>query len=171
MTGQARRLPKERCISKGRTASSVTIPVTGKTKHAPRLTGSFVVRQFVAKGEPAIPIGAFGTLVLRTRDGRMAVTETTLPVRLGATSARAPFSVDALAVTSEILALTLGPIDLSLFALEVRLDAVHLLIEASPAGGVLADLLLAIATLRSSGDLRTVQDGVIDVLNQLLGAL
>jgi len=71
--------------------------------------------------------------------------------------------------TCTILELVLGPLDLNLLGLEVFLDTVTLIITANPAGGLLGELLCAIADLLSGpgnalGRLR-------NLLNQLLGVL
>jgi hypothetical protein len=47
--------------------------------------------------------------------------------------------------TCEILSLSLGPLDLNLLGLMIHLDEVNLDITADPAGGLLGDLLCALA--------------------------
>ena len=47
--------------------------------------------------------------------------------------------------TCTVLELTLGPLDLSLLGLNIHLDQVHLLITADPTGGILGQLLCALA--------------------------
>ena len=51
-------------------SGGLTVPVTGKAQNGPKLTGTFTVKQFVATGDPTTPIGALGTLVLTTADGK-----------------------------------------------------------------------------------------------------
>lgn len=147
----------------------LTVAVAGNAKNGPRVSGTFTVRQFVATGDPTNPIGAVGTLVLTTATGRRAVTEATMPVRLG--SGVAPTGISAQLLTCEILELTLGPLDLNLLGLEIHLDTVHLTIEGNPAGGLLGQLLCAIANLLSLGDILAVLDDLLDLLNQLLDLL
>ena len=157
-------------IAESRAAGKgLTVPVTGKSTLGPRVSGTFTVAQFVATGDPSHPIGALGTLVLTTADGRKAVTEATMPVTLA--SGAAASGVTAQLLTCEILELTLGPLDLNLLGLEIHLDTVHLTIEANPTGGLLGQLLCAIANLLSLGDILAVLDDLLDFLNQLLDVL
>jgi hypothetical protein len=150
-------------------AKGLTLPVTGKAAHGGKVSGTFTVAQFVATGDPSNPIGALGTLVLETKDGRRAVTTATMPVTLA--SGAASSGLTAQLLTCEILELTLGPLDLNLLGLEVHLDTVHLVIEANPAGGLLGQLLCAIANLLSLGDILGNLAAILDLLNQLLDVL
>ena len=156
--------PDARAAAKG-----LTLPVTGKAVNGPKVTGTFTVAQFVATGDPSKPIGALGTLVVTTADGRRAVTTATMPVTLA--SGAASSGLTAQLLTCEILELTLGPLDLNLLGLEVHLDTVHLVIEANPAGGLLGQLLCAIANLLSLGDILGNLAAILDLLNQLLDLL
>ena len=151
-------------------SGGLTVPVTGKAKNGPTLTGTFTVKQFVATGDPTTPIGALGTLVLTTPDGRrLAATQATMPVTLKSGAAASGLSAQLL--TCEILELTLGPLDLNLLGLEIHLDTVHLTIDANPLGGLLGQLLCSIANLLSLGDILGVLDQLLDLLNQVLGQL
>ena len=153
-------------------SGGLTVPVTGKAANGPHVSGTFTVKQFVATGDPTKPIGALGTLVIRTADGRMATTEATMPVTFASGGGGAASSaVTAQLITCEILELTLGPLDLNLLGLEIHLDTVHLVIEANPFGGLLGQLLCAIANLLSLGDILAVLDDLLDLLNQLLDVL
>jgi hypothetical protein len=145
------------------------VAVKGKAKNGPAVTGTFTIREFVKTGDPMNPIGAVGTLVLTTATGQTAVAQATMPVKLG--SPAAPAGVTIQQLTCEILELTLGPLDLNLLGLEIHLDTVHLVIDANPAGGLLGQLLCAIANLLSLGDILAVLDDLIDLLNQLLDLL
>jgi hypothetical protein len=149
--------------------SGVTVSVTGKAQNGPRVTGTFTIQKFVATGDPAHPVGALGNLVLKTADGRLGVTQATIPVSFGTAPAASGVTIQQLAC--EILDLTLGPLDLSLLGLEIHLDTVHLTIEANPAGGLLGQLLCAIANLLGLGDILGVLDDLLGLLNQLLGLL
>jgi hypothetical protein len=68
-----------------------------------------------------------------------------------------------------VLDLTLGPLDLNLLGLEVHLDVVHLVIDANPAGGILGQLLCALAG--GVPQPPTGLDAIISLLNQILAAL
>ena len=151
-------------------SGGLTVPVKGKATNGPAVTGTFTVKQFVATGDPTTPIGALGTLVLTTADGkRLAATEVTMPVTLKSGAAASGLSAQLL--TCEILELTLGPLDLNLLGLEIHLDTVHLTIDANPLGGLLGQLLCSIANLLSLGDILAVLDQLLDLLNQILGQL
>ena len=148
----------------------LTVPITGTAKGGGNVTGTFTVKQFVATGDPTTPIGALGTLVLTAANGkRLGATEAIMPVTLK--SGVASSGVSALQLTCEILELTLGPLDLNLLGLEIHLDTVHLTIDANPLGGLLGQLLCAIANLLSLGDILGVLDQLLDLLNQLLDLL
>ena len=148
----------------------LTVPVTGSAKGGGKVTGTFTVKQFVASGDPANPIAAVGTLVLTTASGKqLGATQATMPVTLK--SGTAASGISAQQLTCEILELTLGPLDLNLLGLEIHLDTVHLTIDANPLGGLLGQLLCAIANLLSLGDILSILDQLLDLLNQLLDLL
>jgi hypothetical protein len=72
-----------------------------------------------------------------------------------------------------ILDLTLGPLDLNLLGLRVQLNQVHLVIRAIPGGGLLGDLLCAVANLLNPAggitDLTAFLTALTDLLNALGG--
>jgi hypothetical protein len=151
-----------------------TIPVSGSAQGAGRLTGTFTIHRFVATGDPANPVGATGTLSLQTASGRNVVTQVTMPVtRLASPGAgTAAGAVAIQQATCEILELTLGPLDLNLLGLVVHLDQVHLTIDANPAGGLLGQLLCAIANLLTpGGGISGAIADLVAALNQLLALL
>jgi len=68
-----------------------------------------------------------------------------------------------------ILDLTLGPLDLDLLGLEVHLNQVHLVIEATPGpGNLLGNLLCAVANLLNGG---IFNNGLANLLNRIVGLL
>ena len=71
--------------------------------------------------------------------------------------------------TCTILTLDLGPLDLNLLGLEVHLYEGHLEIIADPAGGLLGQLLCAIANLLDDSPLPLLD--LAALLSQLLGLL
>jgi hypothetical protein len=73
--------------------------------------------------------------------------------------------------TCDILNLVLGPLDLNLLGLEIHLDTVVLDIIANPAGGLLGQLLCAVANLLSTGPLEGLLEQLIGLLEDILGAL
>jgi hypothetical protein len=74
--------------------------------------------------------------------------------------------------TCQILDLTLGPLDLDLLGLVVHLDTVHLNITAeSGPGNLLGNLLCAVAGLLDGPGLGNALQQIVNLLNQILGAL
>jgi hypothetical protein len=125
------------------TATSLTdpIPMTGVAKNGKKFKGTYKVKRFVAEGSRVFAVGTLkGTLKNRNvrRTGvRIPVSDTTFG---GAGVAQA-----SQAQVCEVLDLTLGPLDLRLLGLIVHLDQVHLDIDADPSGGILGQLLCALA--------------------------
>jgi hypothetical protein len=74
----------------------------------------------------------------------------------------------AAAGTCQILHLTLGPLDLNLLGLRVQLSQVVLDITAQQGGGLLGDLLCAVANLLNGGG---PLSAIANLLNQILGIL
>jgi hypothetical protein len=70
--------------------------------------------------------------------------------------------------TCTILHLQLGPLDLNVLGLLIHLDRIVLDISAQPGGGLLGDLLCAIAGLL---DPLTLGQQLVNLLNQILAAL
>ena len=77
----------------------------------------------------------------------------------------------AAGATCDVLDLVLGPLDLNLLGLEVHLNQVVLHIVADPAGGLLGQLLCAVANLLNGGPLGGLLTQLADLLNQILGQL
>ena len=73
-------------------------------------------------------------------------------------------------ISCSVLHLVLGPLDLDLLGLVVHLDRVVLDITAVPAGGLLGQLLCAVANLLSGG-LGGLLGQLATLLNQILGQL
>jgi hypothetical protein len=125
--------------------------VTGTAPLGP-VTGTFTPTAFANQGGDLVAIGTF------TSTAGSAVTGTqqiALPVNL-------------IQGTCQVLHLELGPLDLNLLGLEVHLDKVVLDITANPAGGLLGQLLCAIANLLNGG---SPLNQLIGLLNRLLAAL
>jgi hypothetical protein len=97
---------------------------------------------------------------------------TALPTTNGASALAAPA---AAAGSCQILDLTLGPLHLDLLGLVVDLNQVHLQITAEQgSGNLLGNLLCAVAGLldnTGTGGLSGVLQGVVNLLNQILGQL
>jgi hypothetical protein len=85
------------------------------------------------------------------------------------TVANVPVTVPlAAAGTCQILHLTLGPLDLNLLGLRVQLSQVVLDITAQQGGGLLGNLLCAVANLLNGGG---PLSAITNLLNQILGIL
>jgi hypothetical protein len=81
-------------------------------------------------------------------------------------------STQALAATSDILNLDLGPLDLNVLGLKVHLNEVVLDITAvSGAGNLLGNLLCAVAGLLDNTGGSGVLSTITGLLNQILGIL
>jgi hypothetical protein len=70
--------------------------------------------------------------------------------------------------TCEILDLVLGPIDLNLLGLRLQVNQIHIQLTAQQGGGLLGDLLCAIANLLNGGG---PLSQIVDLLNQILAVL
>ena len=134
--------------------SRLTTTVRGVVNRLP-VTGTLVITQFAAQGTQLV---ASGIATLTNAQGAVTTLPfTNLPVQIAQ-------------ATCEILSLTLGPLDLNLLGLEVHLNRIDLQIVANPAGGLLGQLLCAIANLLSGG-LQNVIGQIVTALNQLLSIL
>jgi hypothetical protein len=121
--------------------------------------GQFEVTQFAQRQGGVVAIGTLTGEATRLADGviESVIHGVVLPV------------IEA-SGTCTILELTLGPLDLNLLGLMVHLDEVFLEITAQQGGGLLGDLLCAVANLLNGG-LTTGLARLVRLLNQLLGAL
>jgi hypothetical protein len=135
----------------------VSVPVTGAAKKGGKFTGAFKIREFSVANNQIV---AVGTLTGTIQNGVGSVIGTvlrtlTLPVIIGQAEC-------------DILHLELGPLDLNLLGLEVHLDRIVLDIDADPSGGLLGQLLCAIANLLDIGG--PLAD-IVALLNQILASL
>jgi hypothetical protein len=154
------------------------ISVTGTGERGAEFTGKLTITRFTRQGGNLFAVG--------TLRGRLTQNGRSLPVSprrvkiaveqingvdlssLGGATA----GVSAQQLACEVLTLTLGPLDLNLLGLRVQLNEINLRITAIPGGGLLGDLLCAIAGLLSGGGpLGTLLTQITRLLNQILGAL
>lgn len=132
------------------------VPITGT---APlNLVGSLNLTGFDVQNGALVALGTL-TGTLTDTAGNVIRTFTNVPVTLPVTSAGG---------TCDILHLELGPLDLNLLGLMVHLDKVVLDITAQQGGGLLGNLLCAVANLLNGGAPLT---GLAGLLNQILGNL
>ena len=139
------------------TAGGVTVPVSGTTSKGGKFVGNFQIRRFDVVNNQIVAVGTLtGTILNGTGSVLGTVLRTlALPVLIGQAEC-------------DILHLELGPLDLDLLGLEVHLDRVVLDIDADPSGGLLGQLLCAIANLLDIGG--PLAD-IVALLNQILASL
>ena len=151
----------------------VTVPVTGTVKQPGSgsgrnsFVGSFTIARFEERGGQVV---AIGTLVGKAGNTPIGMTSIAMPVDLGATTTRAVSAAALDPGECNILHLVLGPLHIDLLGLEIDLNQVVLDIVAQAGGGLLGDLLCAIANLLSPNPLGLLAT-IADLLNQILGAL
>jgi hypothetical protein len=135
----------------------VSVPVTGTTKKGGKFTGAFKIREFAVADNKLVAVGTLtGTIQNAVGNVIGTVLRTlALPVIIGQADC-------------DILHLELGPLDLDLLGLEVHLDRIVLDIDADPSGGLLGQLLCAIANLLDIGG--PLAD-IVALLNQILASL
>jgi hypothetical protein len=116
-----------------------------------QFAGSFVVQEFLDQAGRIVARGLLSG-VLSDLAGALIGTVKDILVTLPVTIPTA---------TCTVLKLVLGPLDLTLLGLEVHLNQVVLEINADPSGGLLGQLLCAIAGT-------TIVAGLVNLLNSLL---
>ena len=117
------------------------VSIAGVTQTGEGFRGTYVVKRVVRAADGSV----YAVADLRGRvDGRDV---TRRNVRVDATLAQRARTaqIPPTPGACQVLNLTLGPLDLTLLGLRIRLSRVDLLIEAIPGGGLLGDLLCAIA--------------------------
>jgi hypothetical protein len=141
-------------VAQGRSISQqLTTPIEGTINGVPIKAGTLAINNFSARGNQLIATGV-ATLTDVNNVTRV------FPL--------ANIPAQIVQATCEILDLRLGPLDLNLLGLEIHLDEVHLNITANPAGGLLGQLLCAIANLFNGG---SPLQQIIGLLNQLIALL
>jgi hypothetical protein len=146
-------------VPAARSSGSVTQAVTGAITDpvGGTFSGLLTITRFANQNGQLVAVGTLsGTLTDAL--GNTIGTITNVPVRVPVTASG----------TCQILHLDLGPLDLTLLGLHVHLNEVVLDITAQQGGGLLGDLLCAVANLlNGSGSL----SGIAALLNQILGIL
>jgi hypothetical protein len=139
-------------------ANRLIVPISGTVDGvAQTLTGTLAITNFAIRGGQLV---AIGTLTATVRDAAGNIVRTIIrQIAVPVTDAEG---------TCQILHLELGPIDLNVLGLLIHLDRIVLDISAQPGGGLLGDLLCAIAGLL---DPLTLGQQLVNLLNQLLAAL
>lgn len=140
-------------------AGGLTVPVTG-TGSGSSFKGTLTINKFSSTKNQLLANGTLVGTLTNTATGAVSnvVTQVAIPVA-------------NITGTCEILHLELGPIDLTLLGLVVHVDKIVIDITAQQGGGLLGDLLCAIANLLNGGSLNNILGQLVLLLNQLLGAL
>ncbi len=150
--------------------------VTGKTNDGRTVAGTFTPRKFQVVNNKLVAKGVLrGTISGGDKASRTFHRSVSMPVKdaqvagspAGGGARMAP---SALPVSCDVLNLVLGPLHLNLLGLVIDLNEVHLDITAVPAGGLLGQLLCAVANLLSGG-LGGLLGQLATLLNQILGQL
>ena len=162
--------------------ADVTGNVTKKGVDVGDFTGEFTLEKFQVRKGVLYAIGTLDGTIDRTDGAKDRVIKNrkiALPVNLeesgiseGAVAAAADENgdIEASALDVNVLTLVLGPLDLNLLGLEIHLNQVVLDIDADPTGGLLGQLLAALAGL-NLGDLLDLIGNLgdlADFLNLLL---
>jgi hypothetical protein len=116
------------------------IAARGETASGARFRGTFGLQRFTAHAGQLYAVGKLRGRVA----GRRVVRTVRLPTTVRSGTAHAA-QIPPTPGACQVLNLTLGPLDLTLLGLRVRLSRVDLRIEAIPGGGLLGDLLCALS--------------------------
>ena len=136
------------------------IAARGETAAGERFLGTFGLKRFTARAGRLYAVGKLRGRVA----GRRLVRTVRMPATLRTSNAQVA-QIPPTPGACQVLNLTLGPLDLTLLGLRVRLSRVDLRIEAIPAGGLLGDLLCGL----SGGPMSTITAGPLaQALDQLL---
>ena len=126
--------------------------------------GTLSVLEFKEEGDGIVAVSRLkGSVTKPNGNGRQRISrKVKVPVRL----------LDSVGVqaqaTCEILDLVLGPIDLNLLGLRLQVNRIHVRLTAEQGGGLLGDLLCAIANLLNGGG---PLSQIVGLLNQILAIL
>lgn len=147
--------------------------VVGRTSEGGKVTGSFTPTKFVDRDGV---LYAKGFLQGKIKDTDGSVTRFSgikkMPVKKINGTSVTDARTTSRAAACDILNLVLGPLDLNILGLEVRLQRVVLDIVAVPgAGQLLGNLLCAVAGLLDGSPLAGLLGQLRNLLNQILAAL
>lgn len=136
--------------------------------------GRFVPHRFSqSDGQLMVTGDVVGTVVKKgqSRHVRREVTTSVQQINGQSAGGASRVAGSAPAGSCDVLNLVLGPLDLNLLGLEVHLNTVVLDIVATPAGGLLGQLLCSVANLLNGGPLGGLLTQLTGLLNQILGQL
>jgi hypothetical protein len=146
------------------------LPVTGVAKNGRKFTGTYGIQRFVVRRGKVVSVG---TLKGRLRGRRVTRNNVIMPAGLtGASGARAAQA------TCPVLHLVLGPINLNLLGLQVKLgggpqanQVIVLDITAQQGGGLLGDLLCGVSNLLNPTGVLGQLNGQLQQLSATLNSL
>ena len=151
-----------------------TTPVSGVAKNGKQFTGTYNIYRFVVKGDK---VWSVGTLKGRLKGRHVTRANVMMPASLTGDTTLAQA-----AATCPVLHLVLGPIDLNLLGLRVKLGGgansdqpIVLDITAQQGGGLLGDLLCGLTNALNGtgvlGQLTTQLQQLASTLNSIVGLL
>lgn len=141
-------------IGQGRSPSGISVPVSGVAKATGQeFFGTFSPSNAVAGTDGKAYLQ--GTLRIAGAGARQVLMPVALPT--------ATAGLAAAAATCNVLNLVLGPLHLNLLGLEVDLAQVVLNITANPAGGLLGQLLCALAGGLPLADFLSILNQILDL--------
>jgi hypothetical protein len=130
-----------------------------------RFRGRLSVLEFKQVGQEIVAVAKLTGTVTEDGDKKRVSRKINVPVSLpGVAELQAQ-------ATCEILDLVLGPIDLRLLGLRLQVSRIHIRLTAEQGGGLLGDLLCAIANLLNGGNVLGQLTQILSLLNQILAAL
>jgi hypothetical protein len=138
-------------------AAGVTVPVTGTTSKGGKFIGNFTIKEFKVVNNQIVAVGTLTGTIQNSIGNVIGTILKTIQLLTTITGA-----------SCDILHLELGPLDLDLLGLVVHLNKIVLDIDADPSGGLLGQLLCAVANLLSGGG---ALSAIADLLNQILALL
>ena len=147
------------------------LPVTGLAKNGKKFTGTYGIQRFVVRRGKVVSVG---TLTGRLKGRRVHRNNVVMPASLtGASGGRA-----AQLITCPVLHLVLGPINLNLLGLRVKLgggpqanQVIVLDITAQQGGGLLGDLLCGVTNLLNPPGVLGQLTGQLQQLSATLNSL
>jgi hypothetical protein len=142
--------------------------MTGTVENGGTFQGNFAISRFDVQNSQLVAIGTLTGKIIDT-SGKTSGNVNKKNVAVPVSGDTATASAIGIAQTCDILNLVLGPLDLNLLGLEVHLDTVVLDIVANPAGGLLGELLCAVANLLDNPLSDLLQ--IANLLNQILDLL
>jgi hypothetical protein len=155
---------------------ALSVPVAGSI-NGQAATGTLNISRFEKTDQQVFAVGTLA-LTYATATTPAVSQSVVRPVRVpvllptaksGAASTLAPTA--AAGPTCQVLSLTLGPLHLELLGLVIDLNQVVLNITAEQGGGILGDLLCAVANLLNGLNLNSLLQQLVTALNGILNAL